>query len=119
MRAMKRLSSMAALAVVALASLDLVAAFLSPTSSLSRVITANQVSFPKVHFKSSRTTLFMSEVVADSKDNDPLFEPCGVGIKRDYSKRLPLYKSDITDGLNVQVRTKLCLCGALSVSQCD
>jgi hypothetical protein len=60
----------------------------------------------------------MSEAVADPTDDDPLFEPIGVGIKRDYSKRLPLYKSDITDGLNVQVRTKLCRCLACYVTQC-
>lgn len=49
----------------------------------------------------------MSDVAADttvesSDENDPLFEGPGVGIKRDYEMRLPLYKSDITDGLNVQ-----------------
>lgn len=111
---------MAALAVVVLASLNLAAAFSTPAGSLSRAMTANQASLAKVHFKSSPTTLFMSEVVADSKEDskdlDPLFEPIFVGIKRDYSKRLPLYKSDITDGLNLQVRIKLYLCRALSIS---
>jgi len=32
----------------------------------------------------------------------PLLEPFGVGIRRDFSRRLPLYKSDLTDGLNAQ-----------------
>lgn len=55
----------------------------------------------------------MSDAVADTTtdsidDEDPLFEGLGVGIKRDYSARLPLYKSDITDGLNVQVRYSQC-----------
>ena len=35
----------------------------------------------------------------------PLVEGLGKGIARDYKMRLPFYKSDITDGLNVQVRT--------------
>lgn len=37
-----------------------------------------------------------------NEDETPLFENFLVGIKRDYAKRLPLYKSDITDGLNAQ-----------------
>jgi hypothetical protein len=35
-------------------------------------------------------------------EKEPLFEGVGRGILRDYRKRLPLLKSDITDGLNVQ-----------------
>ena len=38
-----------------------------------------------------------------SNDADrPIFEPFGVGVKRDFSRRLPHYLSDITDGLNAQ-----------------
>ena len=37
----------------------------------------------------------------DNKD-PPIFEPFFRGVRRDYSMRLPLYKSDITDGLNAQ-----------------
>ena len=37
----------------------------------------------------------------DGRD-PPLFEPFLAGILRDYRMRLPLYKSDVTDGLNVQ-----------------
>jgi hypothetical protein len=53
------------------------------------------------------TKLYMSDATVsttegDSSKDEPLFEPIGRGIARDYGKRLPLYKSDITDGLNVQ-----------------
>ena len=34
---------------------------------------------------------------------EPLFEGIGKGIVRDYKARLPLYGSDIKDGLNTQV----------------
>ena len=37
----------------------------------------------------------------DNKD-PPIFEPFLMGVVRDYKMRLPLYGSDITDGLNVQ-----------------
>lgn len=42
--------------------------------------------------------------VADEPSNadKPIFEPFGVGVKRDFSRRLPQYMSDITDGLNAQ-----------------
>lgn len=56
------------------------------------------------HHSSAR---FVSEAVATKSSGEPpskerLFEDLGVGIKRDYKMRLPLYKSDITDGLSVQ-----------------
>lgn len=39
----------------------------------------------------------------EDDDNDPpLFEPLLKGIRRDYKMRLPLYKSDVVDGLNTQ-----------------
>lgn len=37
-----------------------------------------------------------------SHQQDPIFEPPGAGIRRDVKARLPFYKSDIKDGLNVQ-----------------
>lgn len=43
----------------------------------------------------------------NSNPPDQLLEGFGKGIARDYKARLPLYKSDITDGLNVQVSTSL------------
>jgi len=106
----KKLASMMALTMLVLVVLDSAAAFTTPTSSLSRALTANhgvKLAFPTAN-KSSRSKLSMSDVAAahtsESSDDDPLFEPLGVGIKRDFSERLPLYKSDITDGLNIQVR---------------
>lgn len=39
----------------------------------------------------------------EEEDLDPLFEGIGKGIVRDYKARLPLYGSDIKDGLNFQV----------------
>jgi hypothetical protein len=38
----------------------------------------------------------------DDNRDPPLFEPFLQGVRRDYSMRLPLYKSDITAGLNAQ-----------------
>lgn len=102
---------MAVVAIIALIELDPAAAFTTTSSILSRAITGNhaKVSFPKANIKSSRSTLSMSTIAADASEAndegdeaDPLFEPLGVGIERDYSARLPLYKSDITDGLNAQ-----------------
>lgn len=41
--------------------------------------------------------------IDESSDKDPpLFEPIFKGVSRDYGMRLPLYKSDIIDGLNTQ-----------------
>ena len=54
------------------------------------------------------TPLYMSSTTAEAavETNDdkypPLFEQLLKGIKRDYKMRLPLYKSDVTDGLNSQ-----------------
>jgi len=39
---------------------------------------------------------------AEAPTKDPIFERLGVGIRRDFGRRLPLYGSDITDGLNAQ-----------------
>lgn len=46
-------------------------------------------------------------VVEDGKD-PPLLESPLKGIARDYRMRLPLYKSDITDGLNTQCLAAIC-----------
>ena len=35
-------------------------------------------------------------------DNNPIFERLGIGVKRDFQRRLPFYKSDIVDGINAQ-----------------
>lgn len=47
------------------------------------------------------TVLQQSTAVADDS-NDKLLEGIGVGVKRDFSRRIPYYKSDILDGLNAQ-----------------
>ena len=46
-------------------------------------------------------------VTIDGKD-PPLFESPLKGIKRDYGMRLPLFLSDITDGLNTQCLAATC-----------
>ena len=45
-----------------------------------------------------------AEAAVETNDDEeiPLFEHLLKGIKRDYKMRLPLYKSDVTDGLNSQ-----------------
>lgn len=40
---------------------------------------------------------------APEKAKEPLFESFGKGVMRDYKARWPFLKSDVTDGLNVQV----------------
>jgi hypothetical protein len=76
-------------------------AFTVPSSSLSRSVIAKSVQMaPETGYASNKASaLKMSEAAAI---DDPMFEPIGVGVKRDLSTRLPLYKSDITDGLNLQ-----------------
>eukprot|EP00978_Attheya_sp_CCMP212_P013384 scaffold33692_cov59-Attheya_sp.AAC.5 len=53
-----------------------------------------------------KRSLWMSTVVTPGTESpdgsDNIFEPLGVGIKRDFRRRLPHYKSDITDGMNAQ-----------------
>lgn len=52
------------------------------------------------------TAAAADDVVDDEGGDDgrdpPLLEPLLLGILRDYRMRLPLYKSDVLDGLNVQ-----------------
>lgn len=49
----------------------------------------------------------VEEIFNDDKD-PPLFESPLKGITRDYKMRLPLYKSDIADGLNTQCLAATC-----------
>lgn len=44
----------------------------------------------------------MLKTLASDNANTRIFEPVGVGLRRDYARRLPFYWSDITDGLNAQ-----------------
>jgi hypothetical protein len=57
----------------------------------------------------SPSELIMSQDVASEtheakQEPENMFEPFGRGIVRDYKMRLPMSKSDFTDGINVQVR---------------
>jgi hypothetical protein len=38
----------------------------------------------------------------DPQGNTSMFEPLGAGVTRDFGRRLPYFRSDITDGLNAQ-----------------
>jgi len=50
-----------------------------------------------------RNSLSLSTATPAIEDSsDKIFEPLGVGIKRDFKRRLPHYKTDMTDGLNAQ-----------------
>lgn len=85
----------------------------SPLST--RALSSTRVSFnPTCNDISSFTArkhykvpmMSSSSVSATAEENsstsEPLIEPLGKGIIRDYSARLPLYFSDFKDGLNTQ-----------------
>lgn len=76
-------------------------AFTVPSSSLSRAMAAKSIQMSPAFVTSTKRPLKMSHAASTAAE-DPLFEPLGTGIKRDFSTRLPLYLSDITDGLNLQ-----------------
>lgn len=77
-----------------------------PTSAGMKLIrnpgSTNRVTRSKLHMNQS-TDVVAPPPEEKSATGDELFEGFGKGIARDYKARLPLYKSDITDGLNVQV----------------
>lgn len=62
--------------------------------------------FPKYHHASNVFVKPMSMTTNDAAslndEKEALFEGIGKGIVRDYKGRLPLYVSDIMDGLNMQ-----------------
>jgi len=67
--------------------------------------------FQKSYVRSTSKLVMSSDATAadetPAEDGDecaPLFESIGKGILRDYKARLPLFVSDVTDGLNIQVR---------------
>jgi hypothetical protein len=100
---MMRTLRLAAAIAVLLAGSETATAFTAP-SIASRTILGNNVRLmQKPH--PSRSSLYMTaDVAAESEGSEEkLFESFGKGILRDYKARLPLLKSDITDGLNVQV----------------
>ena len=53
--------------------------------------------------RNSSVSQTLSSTTESAKE--PLFEGLGKGVLRDYKARLPLFWSDIKDGLNIQVRT--------------
>ena len=69
-----------------------------PTSKLVH----HTKSSPALPPLSMSTTDAAAISTTDDDKDPPLFEPFLKGIKRDYKMRLPLYKSDVTDGLNSQ-----------------
>jgi len=87
------------------------AAFSTPSQLSVRVAPRAISRSSGIHFAptkpSSGVSLRMSSATAaltppEEEDLDPLFEGIGKGIVRDYKARLPLYGSDIKDGLNFQ-----------------
>lgn len=79
-----------------------------PTSWLDdkRPSTTSLVMSTAANEKTQSTEIHLEKEDEEEKDNGQLFEAAGKGILRDYKARLPLLLSDITDGLNVQVRKK-------------
>jgi hypothetical protein len=106
---MTKLSVAAVAACVAcLLAVDPAHSFTAPLSSVSsRVFTpASNVKYFSPAASYGRSTLSMAADVAATPEEPPkekLLEGLGKGILRDYKARLPLYGSDIKDGLNVQV----------------
>jgi len=69
----------------------------------SRVLTPTLVNYVQSGpHKSKKNGLQMSDTAAVASSDEPMFEGIGKGINRDWKARFPLYKSDITDGLNTQ-----------------
>jgi len=73
----------------------------------TRSIDSNLVrEFPKYHHASSSNLLVRrmtsDDFAAGNEQKEPLFEGVGKGVVRDYKERIPLFVSDITDGLNMQ-----------------
>ena len=74
------------------------------SSQLSLIHSGRSLNKGKINSSPSTSTQLYSSTTSSSSssNSEPLIEPIGKGIARDYKARLPLYKSDITDGLNVQ-----------------
>ena len=72
------------------------------SSQLSLIHSGRTLNKGKINSSPSTSTKLYSSTSASSSNSEPLIEPIGKGIARDYKARLPLYKSDITDGLNFQ-----------------
>jgi hypothetical protein len=98
-----RLAAAAAATLLLLAGFPITSSF---SFTPSAVTTLHALSRPKIVQSSWKrpSKLFMSDAAAATADDKdpPLFEAPLKGISRDYGMRLPLYKSDITDGINTQ-----------------
>ncbi len=92
-----------------LASISTTRAIITPSPVLVPVVSKKnlfQATGIKNEFtstpSSSSSSSSSSSLYSSTSNSEPLVEPIGKGIARDYKARLPLYKSDITDGLNIQ-----------------
>ena len=73
-------------------------------SSTNHVVINHSNQNKKALFKTilQMSTSSSTATTLDNQEEQSLFEPIGKGIIRDYKARLPLYTSDIKDGLNTQ-----------------
>jgi len=93
-----------------LISLGLSQSLLSPSSAFTSTFSRDHASLPAaLTSKRIQSPPFdalkvrgKSASIDENESKDQLFEPIGVAVKRDFSRRLPFYKSDIVDGLNAQ-----------------
>jgi hypothetical protein len=70
---------------------------------LKRLSTETKVG-PILEFSTVKKTVTYSSTNSehDQSVSEPILEPFGVGVWRDFSRRFPLYVSDFKDGLNAQ-----------------
>lgn len=85
--------------------------FASPRSAVSTTTTPTTTTFRR--WKPCRPSSLIRvsasvDIDGGTSDDDdvvaaaPLLEPLGVGVLRDFRRRLPYYRSDVVDGLNAQ-----------------
>jgi hypothetical protein len=103
---MMRTRMIAVAFAVFFAGIETATAFTAPSTSIvSRAVVGNNVRLiPKSPYQ-SRSPLYMTAEVATEggESGEKLFEGFGKGIVRDFKARIPFLKSDVKDGLNVQV----------------
>ena len=73
----------------------------STTNGITNTTTATSPTLDTV-FSPHEVPSQRTSITENTLDKEPLFERFGRGISRDFKARLPLYASDIKDGLNVQ-----------------
>lgn len=77
----------------------------TPSHAATSVRTVGGASAPFAPSKRRRTattTSVAASVAAADAEDVPILEKFGRGIKRDFKARIPLYGSDVKDGLNAQ-----------------